>query len=178
MRFKMMLVLGSVLGFGLMGAAAQAGTITWGNSNYNYNKWSDARNWVGGILPTTGDTALITSGTPIVDITLSPAPDLIRLDSGATATFNTSNANNWVLNGGTFNAGGATVSGQILLTADSAIQNNLNNVNTWFVISGRISEDDTPRVLTFSGKTGMSTAVSGNNTYTGGTIVTGQVEAT
>jgi hypothetical protein len=161
-----------------LAGSAKGDVIIWKNVSAN---WNVASNWTGATparVPTTGDTAIIGQGTATINSTLSPAPDLIRLDSGGTAVFNTSTANNWVLNGGTFQ-GTATinVSGTTQLTADSVIKNTIGNGNAAYTISGAISEDATPRKLTFNGNVGDHTSLTGANTYSGGTIVNGQVNA-
>ncbi len=163
----------------VLAATAQGNVITWGGGSGN---WNVATNWSGGVLPTAGDTAVIASGTPYVNATLSPAPDVIRVDPGGAAQFTANNANNFVLNGGTLQASGtsAAVSGTVRLTGNSTIRSTVGNSNRVLTISGTISEDATPRKLTFDGKphtaagvTNDNIKISGTNTYSGGTDVYG-----
>lgn len=103
----------------VLATGVQAGVITWGGGT---GTWNTPANWQGGVLPTTGDTAVIGSGRPQINVTLAPAPDLIRVDSLGTAYFTgASITNDFVLNGGKFDMGGdsnPTMSGNVLLTAD------------------------------------------------------------
>jgi fibronectin-binding autotransporter adhesin len=164
----------------MLAAGANASVITWGGGTGN---WNVAANWSGGALPTTGDTAVIASGTPAVNTTLSPAPDLIRVDSGGTCNFTgASITNNMTLNGGAFNMSGDSnpnMSGTITLTADSTIKNTRGNSNRTFTVSGQITEDAVPRKLTYDGAphitgiVGDNIAVSGANNYSGGTDIYG-----
>jgi chitodextrinase len=180
MNAKCTVVLCGLLALGLASGVAQANVISWGGGT---GTWNTAANWTGGILPTTGDTAVIGSGRPQVNVTLSPAPDVIRVDSGGTACFTgASITNDFVLNGGKFDMGGdsnPTMSGNVLLTADSTIQNTRGNSNRAFKVNGTISEDASPRKLSLSGypTTGGalmdSTQIGGTNSYSGGTDVTG-----
>ncbi len=160
----------------VVSTAAQAGTVNW-VGGFSYDSWTDPRNWAGGTLPTTGDTAIIASGTASISGDLAPAPDLIRVDSLAKCTFSGATiTNDFVLNGGIFDMTGdnnPTVSGGILLTADSIIQNTRGNSNRRWNISGPISEDASPRALTLRGNSSDNTYIGGTNTYTGGTTVTG-----
>lgn len=179
MSFSRSIGVGSVLFVCLLVAHAEANTITWGGGTGN---WNTPANWTGGILPTTGDTAVVNSGRPTVNATLSPAPDVIQVNTDGTAYFTASNTNSFVLSGGKFDSGGdynPVLSGMILLTADSTIQNTHGNSNRSFTVSSNISEDGTPRKLTLSGypatggTTKDNTYIGGTSTYTGGTDVLG-----
>ncbi len=171
---------GLVLAVWLLAVPLQAAGITWGGGTGN---WDVAANWLGGVLPVAGDMAVIDSGRPSINVTLSPAPDVIRVDAGGTAFFTASNANDFVLNGGTIASLGdpnPVVSGDVLLTADSVIQNTHGNSNRSFTMSGAVSEDTTPRKLTLTGYPATAggsaldrTNISAANTYSGGTDVLG-----
>ncbi len=172
---------------GVTAAGAHAEVVNW-IGGLSGNSWSVAGNWEGGALPTTGQTAVIGSGTASVDSTLFPAPDEIRVDSGGQATFVAANSNDWVLNGGTFdfNGGVISASGSIQLTANSTINNNRHNTNRSISYDGQITEDGTSRTLTFGGypviglaTVDTSTVTNNSNNYSGGTLVTGSaVKAT
>jgi phosphodiesterase/alkaline phosphatase D-like protein len=180
------LVLLALVG-GILAADAGAAVINWGGGS---GGWLTPANWQGGILPTTGDTAVIASGSPAINGDLLPAPDLIRIDPGGNAVFqavtgNRNLTNDFVLNGGKCSLAGDVnpiVLGTILLTADSTIQNTRANSNRSLTLNGAITENGTPRRLTFTGYPATPggqindwTYVGGTaaNTYSGGTSILG-----
>lgn len=168
-------------------ASSASANVMWGGTNAN---WNDPTKWVGGALPGTTDTAEIASGTAYMNAVLSPAPASIIVDSAGTVSFAYSGTitNNLVLNGGTIldqaNLTNPVLSGNILLTGNSTIKNIRGNANQGVSLSGNITEDSTPRMVTFAGNAisgynrGDNTGISGNNTWSGGTTISGsQVNA-
>lgn len=175
----------AILAICLAGSMAWAEVITWGGSSLK--NWDVAANWtLNGTasprVPTTGDTAVIASGAPIADISLSPAPDLIRIDSGGTLRCGTALTNSLVGNGGTLGIYGSSspvLTSPIQLTSNFTITNP-GTASGYPTLSGVISEDGMPRQLIVSGTSAslptanlphvVFTAV---NTYSGGTVITG-----
>jgi len=150
-------------------------TIYWGGG-VNL-AWSVAANWQGGVLPGAGDTAVIDSGSAKADADLAGPPAEIRVDAGGAVNIAADISNDFTLNGGLMampDAAVWTVSGDILLTADSMVNNTNQNNNRSLTLSGVISEDATPRKLTYDGTSDYcNMVVTGANTYTGGTDVVG-----
>ncbi len=179
---KTRFVLGSLLMLGLLATAARAETINW-IGGVSWNNWTVGGNWSGGALPSTGDTAVIATGSASMAADLSPAPDVIQIDAGGrTVATGSSITNDLVLNGGIIDMSGdanPTMSGTITLTANSTIQNTRGNSNRSFKVNGNIIEDGTPRKLFLSGNPTVggslsdTTNIGGTNTYSGGTEVLG-----
>ena len=126
---------------------------------------------------------MIASGNPTANADFATgAPAAIRIDTGGRLRvgYIIGTAYSFVLNGGTLSIGDSgTVSGPVALTADSIIENDRNNSNRSLNINGNITEDTTPRKLTFTGFPAItgsindSTGVAGTNNYSGGTNLLG-----
>ncbi|HUW81944.1 MAG TPA: Calx-beta domain-containing protein, partial [Phycisphaerae bacterium] len=139
--------------------------------------WTTAANWQGGVLPGTGDTAVIDSGRALVDGDLAGPPAEIRIDVGGDVNINFDTTNNFTLNGGTITCNtdaSPTMSGNVLLTADSTVRKIYSNNNRVLTLTGAISEDASARKLTLDGPNeNCNIALSGANTYSGGTDIVG-----
>jgi len=167
-----------------IGSADAQNTVTWlgTGSGGGLQQWGDAGNWIGGVAPVTTD-ALIFTGTAgtittndLVALAVgSGGGTAITFDNTATDGAFTLGGNQITLSGNILATGSTgpvthTISLNMVLDANRTITTNVNNNIT---VTGIISETGGSQGLIKTG-TGSLT-LSGANTYSGNTAVSGGI---
>ena len=170
---KMLVMMAAIVGLSGTGYAASR---SWQNTSTDF---SDPSNWTNSILPTTSDTASF-ANTQITQPTLSASATVaVVLFGGNSVDYNISGVAGSTLTmdkvQNSTSSGLNTISADILLNNDLAITN-ANSGTGVIVLSGNITESAPGKAVNIT-SSGALTAVllSGNNTFSGGVSLAGNM---
>ena len=157
-------------GIGVTNGIAVAAAVWSGGGSPDFS-WSNAANWSSATVPISGQPLTFTGslGTSSTN-NLSPGFNVGGITFSNSAAAFTLSGNSLQLGGSIFNSSTATQTIALnlgLKGGDRSITANSGSI----VISGAISDGDASHGITVSGSN--SVTLSANNTYTGGTTVTG-----